>query len=167
MKGIFQGNNLFGNITLTHTLAQTKFTIMKKILTLIIPVLILMVACNNKPSTETTTVITDSVIVKDSVTTTVVDTVVKETGDGNPGVAAKVFEDVSLTPVTGAKVIAVESGKTIETAYTADDGTYVLTKVVAGHTYTYTASKTGYTSLTKTALYDGATTLPLFGVVKK
>lgn len=87
--------------------------------------------------------------------------------NNNPGVAAKVFEDVSLTPVTGAKVIAVESGKTIETAYTADDGTYVLTKVVAGHTYTYTASKTGYTSLTKTALYDGATTLPLFGVVKK
>lgn len=166
MKGIFQGNYIFGNITLTHTLAQTKFTIMKKILTLIIPVIILMVACNNKTASDATATTTDTATVITAPATQPTDTDSINT-DGNPGNAAKVFEDVSLTVVSGAKVVAVENGTNVETAYTADDGYYAFTKLTAGHTYTYTVSKTGYTPMAKTVLYNGTTTLPLFNVVKK
>lgn len=166
MKSVFQGNNIFGNIRLTHTLAQTKFTIMKKILTLLIPVLILMVACNNKTASDATATTNDTATAIAAPATQPIDTDSTNT-DGNPGNAAKVFEDVTLAVVSGAKVVAVENGTIVETAYTADDGYYAFTKLTSGHTYTYTVSKTGYTPMAKTAAYTGTTTLPLFNVVKK
>lgn len=139
---------------------------MKKILTLIIPVLILMVACNNKTASDATASTTDTATAIAAPATQPIDTDSTNT-DGNPGNAAKVFEDVSLAVVSGAKVVAVENGTIVETAYTADDGYYAFTKLTAGHTYTYTVSKTGYTPMAKTAAYTGTTTLPLFNVVKK
>lgn len=137
---------------------------MKKLLVLIIPVLFLMFACNNKPSGETPAVTQDSMAAPADSATAQADTT--EVPVGDPTMTAQVFEDATANPVGGATVLLKEGTKSIETVNTDEHGYYRTTKAVSGHTYTFTCSKTGYISLTKTAAYTDSSSLPAFALKK-
>lgn len=130
---------------------------MKKLFTLIAPVLFLMFACNNKPTGEPAIVTQDTVVAADT-TAAVADTI--ETTVGDPTMTAMVFEDATANPVSGATVVAKEGTKTVETVNTDEKGNYVFGKLTTGKTYTLTASKTGFANSTATVLYENANSLP-------
>ena len=80
---------------------------------------------------------------------------------------AQVFEDATAKPVAGATVVVLENDKALESALTDDKGFYTTVKTLAGHSYTFTCSKTGFVTQSKKAVYESAGSLPLFALVAK
>ncbi|MBK7148869.1 MAG: carboxypeptidase regulatory-like domain-containing protein [Bacteroidetes bacterium] len=137
---------------------------MKKILTLIVPVLLLMYACNNNnpsPAAETQ-VDTTAAVVIDSTE----DTTQAVVPSGATPLPAQVFDDLTTKPISGASVVATDAnGRSSCTATTDEKGQYNCAGLSAGKTYTFVASKQGYKSQTKTAVYENQNGLPWFGMV--
>ena len=135
---------------------------MKKLFLLLVPVVTLMVACNNKPaSTEPAATTADtSVVASDS---TRVDT----TGSGTADMPAQVWEEKTGLTVAGATITAKDKSTVVESVTSDEKGMYAYAKLTEGKTYTFTATKTGYLDSTYTAPYKGSNTLPNFPLRKK
>lgn len=159
-KAIFAGLIIYGKIIFKSYISlNQKFTTMKKLYVLIIPVLFLMYACDNKPAAETAVVSLDTIPVVDTPK-------VVEPPVGAPAMPAEVFEDATTIDIAGAKVIIKENARIIESLITDEKGIYTCTKLVAGHTYTFTCSKAGYITQSATALYENPDSRPYFGLKK-
>jgi hypothetical protein len=134
---------------------------MKKLILLIVPVLILMVSCNNKSQSSDGPSGGTDTITPPVATTTPADT----TSPGGGSLPAQVFIDVVGTPITGAIVSANQNGKLIDKATSDSKGMYTYTLLVKGQTYTYISNASGYKPDTMTAPYDGTTnSLPSIGM---
>ncbi len=124
---------------------------MKKIILLVMPFLLFVASCD------------DTRIIKKDDTTAKKD----NDGHGTGHLPAQIWEEVKETPINGVKVEAQLNGVTKDVATTNDQGMYSYTKLTAGTTYSYKASKTGYVTQQISALYDGTPSLPGFALKLK
>lgn len=129
---------------------------MKKLLLLLVPVIFLMVACNNKPAnTETTVSTSDSTM-----------PAVNDTTPGGGLIEAQVWEDKTGTSLAGATVSATQNGNVVETVTTNEKGTYNFNKLYADKSYVITAHKDGYKDSTLTLVYKDSASNPRFPLKK-
>lgn len=137
---------------------------MKKTFLLVLFASLLIAGCNNEPpKTEegtTTTIDTPNVQRGDSTE--------DSTDNGTSSMPAQVFEESTAKNIQGATVVVKEGDRVVETVTTnanaAPNSNYTLSRVASGHTYSYTASKSGFTSQTKTGVYENASSLPWFAM---
>ena len=133
---------------------------MKKTFLLVLLASLIIAGCNNEPPTTgegtTTTIDSPAVMLEDST--------VDSTDNGTSSMPANVFEESNNKAIQGATVVAKENERTIETVTTNAQGGYSFSRCVNGHTYSYTASKAGFTSQTKTGIYEGTSSLPWFAM---
>lgn len=135
---------------------------MKKLLTIIVPVLLIFAACDNKPTgnTEETTKIDTPVVEapKEDVANGV---------DGTASTPAQVFDDADLKPIGDATVTCTEGRKSVGATKTDAEGMYDFKNLVSGTSYTFTAEKSGYTKVSQDAVYEGGqNSLPAIGLAK-
>ena len=69
---------------------------------------------------------------------------------------AWIFDSVSKVGISGANVEAQNGGKPVQATTTLSDGTYSFTGLPSA-TYTFVASKSGYTKNSVTKAYNGTT----------
>jgi|ERR1043165_7470741 hypothetical protein len=135
---------------------------MKKLLLLILPVLFLAVACNNKTTGGETATTSDSTNVTPAASSS---TAAKtDTTSGTGAMPAQVWEEISGKPVTDATVTAKQGTQVVEEVKSDAKGNYTYTKLTKGTNYTFVVSKNGYSSQTQTAAYDGTNSLPGFAL---
>ncbi len=142
---------------------------MKKFVFLLLPMFVTLFSCNSpKPESEAAAS-TDSTAVTGAPEAPTGQTDTATIDNGTSSLPAQVFEESTGKPIDGAKVDAVEGGRSVSSATTSIKGDYSYNNLVVGRTYTYKATKEGYATVEKSAVYDGTNSLPAFGLtpVKK
>jgi hypothetical protein len=128
-------------------------------LLLLLPVIFLMVSCNNKQnSSESSASGADTTKAGKAVTKS-------DTTTGGSGMPAQVYAESTGLPISGATVVAQQNGQNVESATTDVNGNYSYKGLTNGGTYTFVASKTGWLQQSQNAQYEGTNSLPAFPMV--
>src|SRR5579871_449510 len=100
-------------------------------LLLLLPVIFLMVSCNNKQNSSENAA-------SGADTTKAVKAAVKsDTTTGGSGMPAEVYAESTGLPISGATVVAQQNGQNVESATTDANGNYSYKGLTNGGTYTF------------------------------